>query len=91
MGYLVNGQCYEDKINADDAFFGGSKPIITADGKPMMFQRLNDGWYLNSEKVKASFPQCSPEQNFQDGFTAGMPILAAVSVLVIIGRVAKMF
>ncbi|MCP1773446.1 hypothetical protein J2T38_002300 [Neisseria perflava] len=90
MGFAVDGQCYESMIQAQDAFFGGSKPIITADGQPMMFKRESDGWYLNGEKVETGFPICSPEQNFQDGLSAGYMVLAVVLTLVVIGRIGGM-
>lgn len=91
MGYAVNGQCFERELAAQDLFFGGSVPVISADGRPMMFVRKDDGWYLNSEKVQTNFPTCEPLQNFQDGAEIGFLILGTVISTLIIGRIARMF
>ncbi|RPD83120.1 hypothetical protein EGK75_10500 [Neisseria weixii] len=91
MGYAVQGQCFEKEIDAQDLFFGGSVPVISADGRPMMFQRKPDGWYLQSEKVETHFPSCDPVQNFQDGAEIGFLILGMVVSTIILGRIARMF
>ena len=88
MGLAVNGQCYLNELQAHDVYYSTVRPVINADGSLYKLERLSDGWYIGTQKLVPSLPQCDPVQNFIDGSEIGVLILGAVVVLLILKHVS---
>lgn len=73
MGYRVGNQCYESKELATNFILSQSLPSFSPDGviRP---EFRGDKWYLNNQIVSLSFPECSPTDDFQDGFLIGVSV-----------------
>lgn len=73
MGYRVGNQCYESQHQATNVILSQSLPSFTPDGIIRPEPRGKE-WYLNNQQVVLSFPECSPVEDFQDGFTLSMSV-----------------
>lgn len=82
MGYRVGVQCVESELMADDLVLSAVSPVLQQDGTVLRPERLKDGWYMQGQKIKMSYPQCSPVQQLQDGAAIGAALVGLIAVAV---------
>lgn len=81
MGYQVETVCYVERKQAENAYFSGVKPVITADGKLIQMQYTPAGWILNGQVIQVALPECDPVESFRDGQYIGWAVFAIMAVV----------
>ncbi|SAY50689.1 major capsid protein [Neisseria weaveri] len=82
MGYRVGFQCVGSELIADDLVLSTVSPVLQPDGTILRPERLNDGWYLKGQKIKMSYPHCSPVEQIKDGASIGAALIGLIVVAV---------
>lgn len=75
MGFRVGINCFDTRLQADDYLLSALPPTITAEGKIIRAERQKNGWTLEGQTVKLSYPECSAVEQVKDGASVGAAFL----------------
>lgn len=87
MGFQVGNTCYEDRATAENVYFSSVVPVITADSSLKQLRYEGGNWKYGNHVVHAYLPECSPEQNFEDGFLTVAELLPTAVMLFVSGMI----
>lgn len=90
MAYRVGYQCIASKEMADDLVMSGVSPILMQDGTIKRPQKVDGGWVYNGNRVTFDYPDCSPVQQFTDGFVTGSQFLGVLLIIITFRLIYRM-
>ncbi len=81
MGYRIGWQCFETAESAHNYLLSQQAPIITPDGQLVRPVKQGQHWYLNSQQIQLSFPECSPVEQIQYGAILAAPFIGLFALV----------
>lgn len=90
-GYRVGGQCFTSAEAATDYLMSQVVPTIDQNGTLQHPVKQGVVWHYGGQKVALTLPACNPSEDFEDGLTVGVEVVALMFIAFVIRQAVGLF